>query len=102
MGDHLEMPVELAGLGVESDNGTRVEVIARSFVTTIHWTRIANPHIDQVQFRIVGPRQQGGATAVLPGIAAPGLMAGLAWPGNRIEPPHPFPGLEVVGVDEPP
>src|SRR5262247_3426268 len=102
MGDHLEMPAQRTGLGVESDNGIGVEIIAWSLITTIHWTRIANPHIDQVQVRIVGPRQPGGATAVLPGITAPGLMAGLPRPRHRVEPPLAFPGLNVVGIDEAP
>src|SRR5262245_16479421 len=29
-------------------------------------------------------------------------MAGLSWPRNCIEPPHPFPGLDIVSIDKPP
>ena len=97
----LEIPFQLAGVGIERDHGIAVEIGALANVAVPVGTGIADAPVGQIQLRIVGAGNPDGSAAVLPGIARPCLMAGLARAGDRVEPPGFFAGRGIVGREKP-
>src|SRR6185437_5953673 len=65
--------------------------------------RVAGPHVQQVELRIVGTGDPAVRTAPRPGLAVlgPGVGPGLARLGHRVATPDVLPGLEVEGVQVP-
>src|SRR5207249_4929968 len=63
--------------------------------------RIAGAVVDEVQGGVVGPDGPRDGAAVLPGVALPRIVAGLAGAGHRVEAPHLAPVRPVVGRDVP-
>ena len=74
----LVVPLERAGVGVERDDRVGVEVVAVAIVAVEIGAGIAGAPVDQVERRIVGAGDPGGAAAALPRVAFPGLAALLA------------------------
>ena len=100
MGRELEMPLQRTRIGVERHDAARVEVVARPHITVHVRPRIAGAPIDQVQIRIVRPRNPGRTPAALPGVAVPGLVSRLTRTRHRPEPPNAVTGLGVVGIQK--
>src|SRR5439155_13258798 len=61
---------------------------------------IACAPVDGVRFRLVGASDPCGRGTRLPGVARPGLVAGLAFGGDGVEAPDAPAGLCVVSVEE--
>ena len=99
MGSFLEIPFELAGIGIERDEGVGVEIGAHAIAAVEIRRGIAGAPVDQIEVRIVGAGVPGGTAAQLPGIARPCFGAGLAGRGNRVEAPDQLAGLGVEGVE---
>src|SRR5262245_18207456 len=74
----LEMELDRAGVRVERQRGVGVEVVPRTRLRVPVGCRIANAPVDQVELGIVRARHPGGAASILPGLAAPGIVARLA------------------------
>ena len=91
---HLEVPDHLAGLGLKRQHGVGVEIVALA-IERIPRRRIAGAPVDQIKVGIIGTGDPGRAAALFPGIAGPGLGAGLALFGNRIGAPERFTGLRI-------
>src|SRR5574343_821018 len=71
----LEVPNDLAGVGVDSDGGAGEQVVART-VVAVPRSRVAGAGEDQVGFRIVGGAVPGGSAAGLPQVTLPGGVGG--------------------------
>ena len=96
----LVVPLALAGVGIERDDGIGEEVVAISAHGAIgHRRRIADRPVERVELGIVGARQPRSAAAGLPAVAFPRVVAELSRAGNRVEPPQPLAG-HIVGVQE--
>src|SRR5207237_5779239 len=76
----LEVPLHLAGLGIEGDRRVGEQVIARSIGGVVARRRIAGAPIGEVGRRVVGAGDVKRAAAGAPGLGLvlPGLAAGLA------------------------
>src|SRR5262249_376054 len=61
-------------------------------------TRVAGAVEHRIGLGIVGADQPGHTAAVLPAVALPGVVAGLARTGHGPGPPHLLAGLDVVGL----
>src|SRR5262249_28168272 len=96
------MPFQLAGIGIEGNNGTSIEVVALALIAVAIRAWISDAPVCQVAVRIVGTCHPDRSSAVLPGIAVcrPSLMAGFARSGNGVKAPGFFPGLCIVCRDE--
>ncbi len=94
------MPLELSGVGVERDHRVGVEVVAGPEIGIPVRTGIADTPVGQVERRIVGGRHPRRSAAGLPGVAAPGFVAGLAGSGNGVEAPHFLSRARIEGRDE--
>jgi hypothetical protein len=79
-GRHLEAPNHLAGLGLHGEDRIGVEVVAFA-IERIPRRRIAGTPEHEIEFRIVGTGDPGGAAALPPGVSRPGLGAGLSFSG---------------------
>src|SRR6185295_8899829 len=89
------MPFELAIVGIQRDHRTGIEVIAKASPSIPIGTGIPCSPVGQVQVGIVGTSNPDRRPAILPGVAAPGLAAGLSRAWNRIESPD-FPAAVDV------
>ena len=96
----LEMPFELAGIGIERDHGIGIEIVAGALRGIPVGAGIAGAPVDQVQIRIVGTCDPDRAAAVLPIVSAPAFVSGLAGSGNGIEPPGFLARFAVKSGDE--
>ena len=96
----LEVPFELAGIGVERDHAIAIEVVAGAMVAIPIGTGIADAPVGEIEIGIVGARDPDGGAAGLPGIAGPGFVAGFARAGDGVEAPGFLAGRGVVGGDE--
>ena len=100
----LEVPGELAGVGVEGHGGAGVEPL----VEAVHPAAHRHPRfglrrapVGEIQIGIVAagdPRLAAGAIHARE--RAPGVAARLAVDGHRVEAPQLFPGGGVVAADE--
>ena len=98
----LEVPLDLAGIGVEGQRGVGVENIASACVSLKRSPRDGHRHadIDQVQLRIVTRGNPGGASpALLVRKGPPGLASGLSSLGDGAGAPQLLARLQVVGRD---
>src|SRR4026207_926453 len=78
----LVVPAELAGVSIERDERSGVQVVAQAALAVIVRARIAGAAEQKNQLR-TGPAGDPCARAPgLPGIARPRLVARLARPGN--------------------
>src|SRR5438132_7253900 len=100
MRSKLEMPLQLARVERERHYARRVQIVAGAHVAVPSRTRVAGSPVDQIQLRVVGAGDPGGAAASLPGVACPGFRAGLAGRGDRVEAPRSAACGGVIRVDE--
>ncbi len=96
----LEVPVQLAGVGVEREQGIGVEVVAGASFAAIRRRGISGGPENLIRGGIVGPRIPCRCATDLPRIAFPGVVAGLSGTGNGVETPFALAGIGVVGIDE--
>ena len=93
------MPFDLAGLRLEREHRAGVEVVAGAH-RRVERAGIADAPIDRVQLRIVGAGDPGRSAAELPGVALPGVAAGLFGTGDRMGPPQMLAGRRIPSIDE--
>src|SRR5205809_7713239 len=76
----LVVPLQFAGIGVESDHGAAVEIVAIAFVAVPVWSRISNTPIDEIQIRIIGTGDPNRRAAMFPRVSVrrPGLVSGFS------------------------
>ena len=93
----LEIPDDLAGVGVDGQGRVRVKIVARPILGIEHRSRLAGAPVHQVGRWVVGSDIPEGATPGLPGVVVvrPGFVAGFAWPRYRVGPPQHLAGLGV-------
>ena len=93
------MPLDLAGLRVEREHRAGIEIVAGAH-GRVERSRIADAPIDRVQLRIIRAGDPGRSAAQLPGVALPGIAAGLIGTGDRIGAPQMLAGRRIPSVDE--
>src|SRR5271170_1980252 len=93
------MPFDLSGLRIERQDRAGVESVALA-AFLVPWPRIAGAPIDRMQFRIERAGDPGRAAAMLPAVARPGFVAGLARTRDRVCAPQMVAGLRIPTVDE--
>ena len=109
-GQMLVVPDELARVGVERDRRVAVEIgrrmardrvdVAAVPVAARVRHRVGDAPVDESPHGVVGAGQPPGRRAPLvDGLAAPGLVAGLAGAGARVEPPRFLARARVVRRD---
>ena len=86
---------ELAGVGVERNDGGRVQIVPGPRVAH-PGSAVAGTPVGQVESRVVGARDPDGNAARLPAGSAPGLAARLARCRDRVGLPR---GLARHGVE---
>src|SRR5213080_2702211 len=93
----LIVPLQLAGIGVESDHGAAVEIVAIAFVAVPVWSRISNTPIGEIQIRIVGTRDPNRGAAMFPRVSVrrPGLVSGFSGTRDGVKAPNFFPSFGV-------
>src|ERR1700674_723946 len=96
----LEIPFELAGVGIESEQRVAIKIVAGSAFAAIAGRRIACRPKSCIGAGIVGTGDPGRRAATFPGVAFPSFVAGLTRTGNRVEAPFTFASGGVVSVDE--
>src|ERR1700733_15936654 len=96
----LEVPVHLAGVGVEGQQGIAVEVISGASFTAIRGRRIHRGPENLIRGGVIGSSVPSRSAAHFPRVAFPRVMAGFARTGHGVEAPFAFAGGCVVGVDE--
>src|SRR2546429_6807191 len=100
------MPFELAGIGINGDDGGAVEVISNAIVAVIVGTGVAGAPHGEVRLGIIGTGNPDRSSAMQVSIvgfavlAEPGFVPGLAGSGNRVEAPDLLTGVHVVGSEE--
>lgn len=96
----LEVPEALAGVGVESEEGVGVEVVAEAVEAVEVVDGGAGGDVDDAALFVEGHAGPvvGGA-GDLPGVFGPGLVAGFAGKGDGVEDPAELAGVDVVGAD---
>ena len=97
----LEVPHLLAGLDVERDQRAREEVVAVAMAAVVVAGRRLDRHVDVAEL-LVGRhlRPRAGVAGVGPRLVEPRLVARLAVPGNRREPPQLLAAAHVVAGDD--
>src|SRR5580765_6442305 len=96
----LEIPFQLAGIGVEGDGAVGVQVVAVPRVAVPIWRWIASAPDDEVLFGVERARRPCRRSAGFPCLARPGVAAGLSWFGNSPEAPAALARGHIVGVKE--
>src|SRR4029077_355744 len=102
VGRVLEVPLDLAGVSVESNGAVSVEVVAWPISTVPVRPWIADAPIDQIELGVVRAGNPGRPAARLPGVVTilPAVVAGLALSRDRVGAPHLLAGLQI-GSGEP-
>ncbi len=95
----LEMALDRAGVGIDRDGRGGVEVVARALVAEPRRAVAGAPERD-VALGVVGPGHPDRGAAALPGLAFPGVVAGLAGAGDGVGLPHRLAALGVERLDE--
>ena len=102
----LVVPDDLAGVGVEGERAGGVEIGVLAVLAAVRPADPAPPGrgvagavVDEVELRVVGADEPGGAPARLPRLALPRLVARLAGARDRVGPPDLAAGLLVVRGD---
>ena len=93
------MPFDLAGLRLEREHRAGIEIVAGAH-RGVERPRVADAPIDRVQLRVVRAGDPGRSAAELPGVALPGVAAGLIGGGNRVGAPQMLARLGIPAVDE--
>ena len=94
--DGLEMPAAAAGPAVERDEAVAEQVRSGAVASVVVIRGRSERHVRQSQLLVhAGHGPQVRAAALLPRIAAPGLVAELARAGNRMKPPAQLAGVDV-------
>ena len=96
----LVIPLELSGLGVESQDAVGVKVVALALVAVVFGGGIAGGPVDGIELGVVGAGEPGRRSAMLDACALPGLRFRLARQRHRPEAPDFFAGGLIVGGDE--
>ena len=94
------MPLEHTGVDVDGNQRIGIQIVSVAHVADEVRPRIAGAPVGEIGVRVVGARHPGGCAAVLPAVARPGLVAGLARSRHSPEAPRPLAGAGVVGVEE--
>src|SRR5438093_517303 len=93
----LIMPFELAGVGVECQERSRIEIVALAIATVETGIGVACTPIKQIQVWIVSARHPGGSATLGHRLGGrPCLAARFAGPRDRIEAPQTRAALRVV------
>src|ERR1700733_3475734 len=87
--------LDLAGVGIEPAHGTAVEIVA-GVIGAGPRRGVAGAPVNRPGVVVVGAGHPGGSAAGFPVVAAPGVMAGLAFARNSKSPPQ---LLAVIGVE---
>ena len=83
----LEIPVHLAGVGIQREQGIAVEVVACASLAAIRRRRISRRPEDLIRRRIIGARVPGGSAAYFPRVAFPGVVSRFARSRDGVEAP---------------
>src|SRR2546429_5684758 len=100
------MPFELAGIGIDGDDGGAVEVVSNAVVAVIVGTGVAGAPHGEVRLGIIGTGNPDWGSAVQVSVvgfavlADPGFIPGLAGSRNRVEAPDLLASVHVVGSEE--
>ncbi len=94
------MPLERAGVGVESEDGVGIEVVPGPLVWIPVRPWIPSPPVRQIEGRIVGAGHPDRAPARLPGVSLPRVVAGLAGSGNGVKAPDFLAGARIMRSHE--
>ena len=95
----LEVPLQLAGVGVEGHHRVGVEVVALPHRAVVVRAGVAGAPVQEVQLRVVGAGHPGRRPAGAPGVAGPGAVVGMVRPRRGVKAPLARAALDVVGVD---
>src|SRR5690606_42010397 len=89
-----------AGAGVDRDDRRREQVVAGADRAVVVGARVAGREIDEAELGIDGRRLPDRRAAVHPDVVVlrPGLVAGLAGAGDRVERPDETAVVRVVGL----
>src|SRR5881296_3848463 len=98
--DHLEMPLQLARVGIERDRRIRVQIVTLANVSIPVRRRIPSSPDNQVLGGIEGAGHPSWRAAVLPRVAGPAFVALFARSGHCPKAPAPLAGLGIVRVQE--
>ena len=96
----LEVPLPLAGGGIDRDHRIGVEVVSLPLVAVPVRARISRRPKQSVRFRVIGAGVPSGSSAGLVRLAPPGLDTRLTLGRDRVVPPHPTSGRDVICVEE--
>src|SRR5882757_2554717 len=98
----LIAPLDLAVGGAERQHACRPFAVARPVFRIPIGPGIADPLVECVALGVVGCGLPDRAAAVLPAVLAvlPGLVAGLAFAGDRVSAPGGLAGVEIGRFDE--
>ena len=96
----LVVPLELARIRVQSDDGARVEIVAGTHITVVIRTGISYAPVGQIGFRIVGAGGPYGAAPVFPRIIPPAGFSRVTRSSGGIEPPLFLTCVRIVGCNE--
>ena len=95
----LEVPLDRAGVRVDRDRRRGVEVVAGTLIAE-PGRAVAGAPEGHVALGIVGAGHPDRGAAVLPGVAFPGVVTGLARAGDGVGLPDLLAALGIVGGDE--
>src|SRR4051794_39018051 len=93
----LEIPDDLAGIGIDGEGRVGVEIVPWPVLGIKHRCRLPRAPIHQVRRWIISSDIPERAAARLPSVVvvSPGLMAWLPWSGDRVGSPESLPGFGV-------
>src|SRR6185503_10684837 len=85
----LEVPTVFAGLGFDSDDRSREQVVAESNRAVVVGARVARGEIDEPELGVDSRRVPNGRAAVHPDLVVlrPGVVPDFAGPRDRVERP---------------
>src|SRR5206468_11860342 len=96
----LEIPFQLAGIGIEGEQGIAVQVIARASGAAIRWRRISRGPVEQIGCGSVRARIPCRSATNFPRFSLPTIVPRFARTGNRVEAPLALAGRRIISVDE--
>ena len=87
----LKVPYPLAGVGIQTDDGFREEIVSLPPATVIVVARRTDGEVHQPSLYVDRERRPDvGVADVAPRVVFPGFVAELAWLRSGVEAPHPF------------
>ena len=96
----LVIPFQLAGFGIEGNDGRRIKVVALALVAVVVGAGIAGRPIEDVELGVEGAREPGDAAGVFDRFSAPSLRAGLAGFRDGPEAPNLLASLRIPCGDK--